>query len=243
MSRWEPNAHGRLVQAALELFQERGYDRTTVQEIAERAGLTERTFFRYFSDKREVLFGGGAALQDLLAGTVAAAPATARPIDAVAAALDAAAAELEPLRERAVARRALVAAHAELRERELNKMTSLGAAIAEALRGRGVAEPAASLTAEAGIAVFKVAFERWIDDADRRPLSHHMRASLDELRAVVAGTGTASSPSTARAKKSKAPPAPEAPKRKSPRTRAEHEPMATASASRRKPAAPPRRRA
>src|SRR5579872_4164810 len=87
MSRWEPNARGRLEQAAMELYIERGFDTTTVAEIAERAGLTERTFFRHFADKREVLFGGSDALRELLESTVAAAPPSTTPIDAVADAL------------------------------------------------------------------------------------------------------------------------------------------------------------
>src|ERR1700723_1431847 len=86
MARWEPNARARLEQAAMELFQELGYARTTVEGIAGRAGLTERTFFRYFADKREVLFSGSAAFQDLFVSSVENAPDAAAPIDAVAAA-------------------------------------------------------------------------------------------------------------------------------------------------------------
>src|SRR2546429_9424045 len=89
MSRWEPNARGRLEQAAMELYGERGFDETTVAEIAARAGLTERTFFRHFVDKREVLFGGGDELRELLVSTVAGAADSAAPIEAVAAALPA----------------------------------------------------------------------------------------------------------------------------------------------------------
>src|SRR5262252_5343977 len=88
MPRWKPDAQARLMSAALELFDERGYDDTTVAEIAVRAGLTKRTFFRYFSDKREVLFSGSEALQELIVSAVAAAPAAATPLDAVAAGLD-----------------------------------------------------------------------------------------------------------------------------------------------------------
>src|SRR5215469_13715779 len=86
MSRWEPNARGRLEQAALELYCERGFDQTTVTEISERAGLTERTFFRYFADKREVLFWGQEHLRDLYVRAIVAAPETDAPIDLVAAA-------------------------------------------------------------------------------------------------------------------------------------------------------------
>src|SRR5262245_61007025 len=122
MGRWEPNARGRLEQAAAELFRERGYDRTTVQEIAARAGLTERTFFRYFGDKREVLFWGAAALEKLIVDAIAGAPATTAPLEAVAVALEAAAGALERRRRQAKARQALIAAHAELQERERTKL-------------------------------------------------------------------------------------------------------------------------
>src|SRR6478735_12019057 len=99
MGRWEPNARGRLEQAALELYVERGFEQTTVADIAARAGLTERTFFRHFADKREVLFSGAGALQELLVSTVAAAPDSMAPIDAVAAAIEAAGALLEDRRD------------------------------------------------------------------------------------------------------------------------------------------------
>src|SRR5579864_7752098 len=132
MGRWEPNARGRLERAALELYVERGFEQTTVAEIASRAGLTERTFFRYFADKREVLFGGAGALQDLLVRTVASAPASAAPLDAVAAAFEAAGALLQERRAYALQRQTVIAAHAELQERELIKLASLAAALAEA---------------------------------------------------------------------------------------------------------------
>jgi AcrR family transcriptional regulator len=196
MSRWEPNARERLQRAAMELFQERGYSRTTVEEIAARAGLTERTFFRYFADKREVLFSGAGDLQELMRDAVAAAPEGAAPLAAVAAALDAVAAVIPASREHARARRNVIAANAELQERERMKLTSLGSAVADALRGRGVAEPAASLAAEAGIAVFKIAFECWIEDTELRDLAQHIRASLDELKTVVTGTTSSTSRTT-----------------------------------------------
>jgi AcrR family transcriptional regulator len=188
MTRWEPNARGRLEQAALALYGERGYENTTVAEIAKRAGLTERTFFRYFADKREVLFAGGSTLQELMVQAVADAPDSTAPINAVAAGLDAAAAVLQERRDSARQRQAVIAANTELQERELIKLASLATALADTLRQRGVSDPAASLTAEAGIAVFRIAFERWIDDADQRGFSQLIRESLDELKAVTAGT-------------------------------------------------------
>jgi AcrR family transcriptional regulator len=185
MGRWEPNARGRLEQAAWELFKERGYTQTTVEDIAARAGLTERTFFRHFADKREVLFWGAGVLQKAIVDAIADAPLTSAPLDAVAAALEAAAGVLQPRQEYARARQTLIGAHAELQERESIKLRSIATAVADALRSRGVAESAATLTAEAGVTVFKVAFERWIEDRKPRDLAQHIRTTLKELKAVT----------------------------------------------------------
>ena len=188
MARWEPDSRGRLEEAALALYGERGFENTTVAEIAERAGLTERTFFRHFADKREVLFGGAAMLEELLVSSVAGAPDSAAPIDAVVAALEAAGALLQERRAFARQRQMVIAANAELRERELIKLASLASALADSLRRRGVSDPAATLTAEAGIAVFRVAFDRWLEEGNQRDLSRLIRESLDELKAVTSGT-------------------------------------------------------
>jgi AcrR family transcriptional regulator len=190
MTRWEPNARGRLGLAALELYSERGYDQTTVAEIAKRAGLTERTFFRYFADKREVLFHGSVLLQERLVQGIEDAAPTLPPIDAVGAALEAAACPIEEARDFALRRQAIVAANPELQERELIKLAALAAALADALRRRGVPDPAASLAAEAGIAVFKVAFLRWAaqdGDSGRQTLDQLIRQSLADLKGVTAG--------------------------------------------------------
>jgi AcrR family transcriptional regulator len=185
MGRWEPDARGRLEQAAMSLYRERGFEQTTVSEIAKRAGLTERTFFRHYADKREVLFAGSGRLQELMAGAVAHAPDSAAPIAAVAAGLEAAAAVLQD-RDHSRRRQAIIVANPELQERELIKLASLAGALAEALRRRGVRDPAAILTAEAGITVFRVAFDRWVDPANRKSLQRLARESLRELRAVTA---------------------------------------------------------
>ncbi|TXS73150.1 TetR family transcriptional regulator [Streptomyces sp. me109] len=187
MGRWEPNARGRLAGAALELYSERGFEQTTVAEIARRAGLTERTFFRHYADKREVLFAGSGELQELFVRAVADAPGAAPPIDALSAGLDALAGTFADRRDFARARHAVIMANPELRERELIKLASMAAALAGALRGRGVTEPAASLTAEAGVAVFKVGFERWIVAGEERGMAPLLRESLAELKAVTAG--------------------------------------------------------
>jgi AcrR family transcriptional regulator len=185
VGRWEPGARGRLEEAALALYAERGFDNTTVADIAAYAGLTERTFFRHFADKREVLFGGAAVFAEQFVAPVAAAPDTAAPMEAVAAGLASAAALLEDRRDFARQRQTIIAASAELRERDLSKFASLGAALTDVLVARGLAESAAHLTAEVAIAVFRSAFERWLDEANREGLQELVRASLDELRMVA----------------------------------------------------------
>jgi AcrR family transcriptional regulator len=187
MGRWEPNARGRLLQAALELYGERGFEQTTAAEIAQRAGLTERTFFRHFADKREVLFAGAEALRDLLVSAVADAPDSAAPIDAAVAGIEAAGAAIQEGGDLARRRQTIIAASAELQERELIKLASLASALADELRRRGVPEPAASLTAEAGIAVFRIAFDRWILDPGQQDFPQLIRESLEALKAVTAG--------------------------------------------------------
>ncbi len=176
----------------MELFQERGYARTTVGDIAARADLTERTFFRYFADKREVLFSGAKELEQGIVERIAKVPQEVPPLDAVAVAFEAAGAELEERRDLGYvrARHALVIQHAEIQERELIKLASLASATTKALHARGVSEPTASLAAEAGIAVFKIGFERWVNDEEPRDLAGHIRAAMDALRTVT-GAATA----------------------------------------------------
>ncbi|HVZ33205.1 MAG TPA: TetR family transcriptional regulator, partial [Polyangiaceae bacterium] len=188
MARWDPDARGRLEKAAMELFRERGYDRTTVEDVARRAGLTERTFFRYFADKREVLFSGAKELEQLIVDGVANAPAEARPLAAVVSAIERACTHLEERRdiEFARARYDLIVKHAEVQERELIKLAALSSAITGALRARGVDEPAASLAAQMGMGIFKVAFERWIAEKKPQGLAAHVRPTLAALRAVSA---------------------------------------------------------
>jgi AcrR family transcriptional regulator len=186
MGRWEPDARGRLAKAAMALYAEQGFEQTTVAEIAARAGLTERTFFRHFADKREVLFYGMDMLRDLLARAVADAPASATAMDAVGAAFEAASSMFQENPERVRLRDAIVSANAELRERELIKLAAVSAAVAGALRDRGISEPAASLAAETGAAVFKVAFARWVSEPGQPDLPGIFRESMAELRGVLA---------------------------------------------------------
>ena len=169
----------------MRLYVERGYEQTTVAEIAGEAGLTARTFFRHFADKREVLFAGSEFLLARMVEALGAAPAGDGPMRAVAAALDAAAEVLgrDPAWSRR--RQSLIDANAELRERELIKMATIAAALAEGLRRRGVPAADASLAAEAGIAVLRVAWEQWVTGEDDRELAAVMTATLHRLAAVT----------------------------------------------------------
>jgi AcrR family transcriptional regulator len=169
----------------MQLYVERGFEQTTVAEIAKRAGLTARTFFRYFADKREVLFAGSADLQEHLVRALQAAPDSASPMQAVSAALDVAATLLGQHHEHSRKRQSIIDANAELRERELIKMASLSAALAEGLRRRDVPEPDASLAAQTGIVVLRVAFERWVSEAHGADLSQSIRTALDRLTTVT----------------------------------------------------------
>jgi AcrR family transcriptional regulator len=187
MARWEPNARERLVRAALDLFTEQGYDATTVNEIADRAGLTKTTFFRHFPDKREVLFAGQDMHARLLADAIAAAPSPATPLEAVRAALDSMAATFtDDHREFSARLRPVIAGHSELQERAALKRAGLAGAVTDALHERGVREPAASLAAELGIRAFHHAFDQWADPANQQTLTELTRHALDELRAAAA---------------------------------------------------------
>ncbi len=182
MARWQPDARGRLEKAASELFAERGFATTTAADIAGRAGVTERTFFRHYADKREVLFAGAVDLQELMVGAVRSAPAMSSAMEAVRAGVYASAEIFEGRRELSARRQQLIAAHAELQERELIKLASLAGALAEALRAREVPDPAAGLAAEAGVVVFRMGFERWVTD----PRESTLRAVMTELFAALA---------------------------------------------------------
>ncbi|GAA2891483.1 TetR family transcriptional regulator [Actinoplanes cyaneus] len=186
MVRWEPGAAGRLREAAMELYVERGFEQTTVAEIAQRAGVTARTFFRHFADKREVLFAGSEDLAGALMRAIVEAPAGAGPMAVVAAALDVGGGLLGQDRERSRHRQLIIRANPELQERELIKLARLGDRLAEGLRARGIAPREAVLAAEAGILVLRVAFESWVSGTDQGDLRVIMAETLAALRTVTA---------------------------------------------------------
>lgn len=181
MARWIPDAEGRLRQAALDLFTEHGYDNVTVSQIAERAGLTRRSFFRYFPDKREVLFAGSEQLPIAIAGAIRAVPATTAPLAAVFEALTGIGTRLVELVDGIAQRRAVVDASPELQERERTKAAAVTVAIRDALGDRGVPPRAATLLAHVAGAAFQNAFERWVDADGARSFAD----CLDEVTAAL----------------------------------------------------------
>ncbi|WP_036960004.1 TetR/AcrR family transcriptional regulator [Promicromonospora kroppenstedtii] len=193
MVRWQPGTSGRLQAAALELFASNGYEQTTAAEIAQSVGLTERTFFRHFSDKREVLFHGQELMVDAFLAGLVAAPDEATPMELVAAALESAA-ELFPdeRRDHSRLRQSVIEQNPALQERERHKMSVLAAALGDTLRGRGITEPAATLAAESATTVFGVSFTQWIGAGEERSMVEIERTVLAELRNLTAARPAAS---------------------------------------------------
>ncbi|PRY35724.1 TetR family transcriptional regulator [Umezawaea tangerina] len=188
MPRSGVEARRRLREAALDLYRERGFDQTTTAEIAARAGVNERTFFRHFPDKREVLFDGEPTLRDALTQAVAEAPDGLEPLDVLLSAFRKAGRVLEETRPFSEPRLALIAVTPALRERELAKAAALTEAVADALRERGVADRLADLAAHTGWAAFHHAAQDWVDDSSRS-LDEHLARAFDDLRALSAPSG------------------------------------------------------
>ncbi len=186
MARWQGGTLDRLERAALDLFLEHGFEQTTVVEIAERAGLTERTFFRYFKDKREVLFWGAERLQGVVEASAKAAPRGHEPMSVVLAALRAAAAELfEPRREFIQRRQQVIAANGALRERELLKLEEVRHALHRAVEQRGNTAEHAAAAADVGVLVLRSAVEEWAGSARGPELSRVLDTKYEVLRAVI----------------------------------------------------------
>ncbi|HET6500201.1 MAG TPA: helix-turn-helix domain-containing protein [Amycolatopsis sp.] len=182
MVRWEPDAYGRLRDAALALFAEQGFEKTTVAQIAEQAGLNRRTFFHHFADKREVVFASRGDSEELIATEIRAQPDSVDPLHAATAGLELAADTIyEQYREGAIKLGRIIAASAELQERELVKRAALADVIAAALRDRGTAEPAAIVAAWTAVAVFFVARNRWNQTTNHHSLAELISVTLEEF--------------------------------------------------------------
>lgn len=168
------------------LFGERGYDQTTVADIAARADLTERTFYRYFSDKREVLFDGGTALEAAMLDTLRAEPETASETALLAAALEGLGGFF-PAERRTFSRRRqrILDAEPALQEREMLKLARLATALANALHDRGVPAARAGLVAELALGVFRASFAQWIAAEPARDLADIQREALADWRSLA----------------------------------------------------------
>ena len=187
MPRWDPQAAKRLQTAAIELFLEFGYENVTVAQIAERAGLTRRTFSRYFADKRDVLFAGSDQLPPAMAAAVLAADSTLSPYAALVMALAGVGAQLaDRVGPLAAQRRAVVAGSPELQERGRTKFADVTAALAGALRKRGVDAASAQLLASVGVAIFQSGFDSWVDDPNAADLSERITEAAEQLAGAIA---------------------------------------------------------
>lgn len=189
MSRWQPDAASRLERAARELFAEQGFAETTVPQITERAGLTTRTFFRHFSDKREVLFAFDEQLPGIVLALLAAAPAQHSPMRVIRDGLPViATTQLDGALDYLTAHRSIVQSDGGLRERELRKNALLTEAIRAGFVERGESEQTAELAAHLGATAFTVSVNRWIDEAGRRPLAEIMVETLDTLASIASAS-------------------------------------------------------
>lgn len=181
MARWPAGAQERLQGAAIELFFERGYEHTTVADITESAGLTERTFYNHFVDKREVLFPDQDRFIAKVVEAVSVTPPDRSPLDVVMVALTIDTDWFDQRRDAAQRRRRIIDTRAELRERELAKMAALDTAITGALRARGSSDTSATLTAAAAVAAYRLGTDNWLADPRARTLRHHLRSIFEEL--------------------------------------------------------------
>ena len=174
-----------MVRAALDLFDEQGYENTAVAQIAERAGLTKSTYFRHFRDKREVLFSGQDELVELIVEGIAGTPESAGALAAVVGALVAIAVTFPAGRRANGPRRlAVIAANDELRERDAMKMAGFSSVMQEALRRRGVPELDAAVAAELGVLALRVAYDRWLEAGG--DFAEVARRALEVVRVAAA---------------------------------------------------------
>ncbi|NAZ84686.1 TetR/AcrR family transcriptional regulator [Kineococcus indalonis] len=189
MGRWEPDARGRLLQAAMDLFTEQGYDATTAAQIAERAGLTKTTLFRHFADKREILFQGQPALVAIATAGVLSAAEDASALQVLRSALRVLCDEHEPAQQQ-IGRRidALVASSQELQERAAFKRSSIAAALQAALAARLGDQRLAGALADLGVRAYYEGFAAWTGVRGGEALSTLVFEELDALAGALMET-------------------------------------------------------
>ncbi|NUO96403.1 MAG: TetR family transcriptional regulator [Nonomuraea sp.] len=187
MGRWQPGARERLEQAALDLFIEQGFTETTVPQITARAGLTTRTFFRHFADKREVLFAGEEQVPEQVARLLAEAPPSLGPMELIIEGLAPTATELFEGRglDYLLRRRAAIDAEPALRERELRKFSLMSEALEQGFRDRGVDDLTARLAAEIAVTTFRIAVTRWLDQHGDPELPVVVNETLSAMRRLT----------------------------------------------------------
>ncbi|MER6008565.1 helix-turn-helix domain-containing protein [Nonomuraea angiospora] len=195
MARWDPGTEERLIKAALELYAEHGYDNVTVTQIAERAGITRRSYFRYFPDKREVLFAGSERLPTAIQQAVLAAAETSSPLSTVLDALADVGAQLAEQVKNVAERRAVIDASVELQERERTKFAAVTAAIRTALEQRGTETGTAHLVAQIAMVVFQSAFDQWVNANGQTDFVTCLRVAAASLRDTVTADSTNRTPS------------------------------------------------
>ncbi|MDR6170702.1 MULTISPECIES: TetR family transcriptional regulator [unclassified Curtobacterium] len=187
MARWAPDTRERLRAAGLELFAERGFAATTVPDIVLRAGVTKRTFFRHFSDKREVFFGDD-EIPRIAAGAISRAPAGTTPLTIVTHGLRVLAVErFEPQRDEIRSARRVIDAEPILRERDLRKQADLRDAVTQGFVDRGEEPLAARVLGGLTVELFEIALERWLADGDTAPLTEHLDQVAERMRATFEG--------------------------------------------------------
>lgn len=185
MARWAPDTRERLRTAALSLFEERGYSATTVPDIVDRAGVTRRTFFRHFSDKREVFFDGD-EIPQIATRMIAEAPREARPMEIVMGGLRVLARErFEPQRAEIRFARQVIASEPALRERDLRKQADLRDAIRDGFRHRGEDESTAAAIAGITVEALQAALKAWASEPSGIPLTDHLDEVLQRMRMLL----------------------------------------------------------
>lgn len=187
MGRWEPNARGRLARAALVLSAEKGYEATTVAEIAAAAGVTERTFYRYFPDKADALFPDSTQLLAHLAGVVTESVNDGHDArEATLAALQELATVVTEEPERALLGAQVIPAVPTLAGRHLVRQYEIADAISRALVEAGAAPLEAELAAEGALGVWRVALGQWVREPGR-PLSEVLTATAEAAQRLRRG--------------------------------------------------------
>lgn len=186
MSRWAPDAAVRLERAALELFASQGYSATTVPQITARADLTTRTFFRHFTDKREVLFLRERAFPGVVAALLADAPPALTPLDLVMHGFEQVARDqFDSGRHALSIRRAIIRSDAHLRERELLKSSMLAESIRGALIEYGIDASTAGLLAPLAVLLFDTSLSDWVDGSKDRPLIEVLRSTRARMHQLI----------------------------------------------------------